>query len=801
MTELSAAIEAALASRKGRKRGDEIDFSCVEHEDNTPSASWNQRKEVWKCQSCGEGGNSADLAKRLGIHVETPRERAERGQIVAEYDYRDEQGTLLFQVVRFQPKDFRQRRPVGGGTWEWKSGTRQVLYRLPEFLKATDERAYIPEGEKDVENLIAQGMRSTTSPGGAVGRKKPGDPIPRQKWRSEFNKFFRGLEVVLPEDNDDAGYCFTQTVARELHPVAKWVKILRLPGLPPKGDISDWFLMGGTAEELRRLVDEAPKWEPPESQDEIGVVGFPETDAGNAELFAHLYGDRIRFDHGRSRWLVWGGHRWVPDIDGQRWRWAVDAARMRARAAAGLDGDRARDAFRWAKISESTGKIEAMLRQAEKTAPISDKGLAWDANPLLLGCENGVVNLATGELRPGRRDDRITLSTGLHFDPNAPCPRWDRFISEVFPDAEVRSYIRLILGYAITGMTREQFWCLCYGKGANGKSTMLNTIRRAAGEYGHVMAFSTIEKGKESAIPADLAALAGKRIVTVSEAGEYSRINEERVKMLTGQEEITARELYKPQFSFRPELLLLVAVNHKPDVRDDSVGYWRRLRLVPFTQTFPVSEDVEATLANELPGILRWLVEASTEWYRKGFPRIPATIAVETIEYRDQANPYADFITDCCVITDLAAVPAASFYKAYKAWAEEQGYGQREISTATTFGRRMSEAFKRRKSVGVNRYEGIGLKSDGWTPTLPIGEGYEIGEGLVPENSLGDCPSRREFSGGRVNPPQPSPCDCDEKHHAELACEGLEYWAEDDGSAHCPVCHPDSAVPTGDITK
>src|SRR5439155_25244135 len=165
-----------------------------------------------------------NLAKRLGLTEN--RKRPER-RIVATYDYTDENGKLLFQVVRYEPKGFSQRCPDGNGGWSWKlASVRRVLYRLPGLL-AADRAApiYVVEGEKDVEALVALGLVATTNAGGA------------EKWRPEYNEHLRDRDVLLLPDHDVAGRAHAEMVARNLAGVARTVRIVELPGLPDKGDV------------------------------------------------------------------------------------------------------------------------------------------------------------------------------------------------------------------------------------------------------------------------------------------------------------------------------------------------------------------------------------------------------------------------------------------------------------------------------------------------------------------------------------------------------------------------------------
>lgn len=168
------------------------------------------------------------------------------------YNYVDEQGVLLFQVVRKPGKKFPIRRPGPDGEWIWKlEDTRRVLYRLPEVLAAPpDVPVYIGEGEKDVETLRGLGLVATTNPLGA------------NSWQPEFNEAFRGRPVVILPDNDEAGQKHAQDVARGVYPLAASTRILNLPGLREKGDVTDWVRQGGVREELERLVGKAPLWDP-----------------------------------------------------------------------------------------------------------------------------------------------------------------------------------------------------------------------------------------------------------------------------------------------------------------------------------------------------------------------------------------------------------------------------------------------------------------------------------------------------------------------------------------------------------
>lgn len=273
---------------------------CPAHDDRRPSLSISERsgKLLVHCHTGCAQEAVVDALKADGLWPETPvlelRPAAPKqtngvakvgpGRVVATYDYRDEQEHLLFQTVRYEPKTFRQRRPDGHGGWIHNlTGVRLVLYRLPELLAApADQRVYLVEGEKDVDRLTALGLLATSNPLGAG------------KWRAEYNEWLRARHCVVVPDNDVAGSEHAGQLHRALLPLAASVRILALPGLSDKGDLSDWLDAGGTREQLETLADATEPIPPPEPRYPLQTI---------AELIEH------REDRGAQlvEGLVWAG--------------------------------------------------------------------------------------------------------------------------------------------------------------------------------------------------------------------------------------------------------------------------------------------------------------------------------------------------------------------------------------------------------------------------------------------------------------------------------------------------------------
>lgn len=257
-----------ITKLQAKRHGKQWLAKCPAHDDRQASLSIGHADDGKILLKCFAGCAADNVVEKLGltmadlfVKAEKPAQpqQPQRREIVATYDYRDEQGQLLFQAVRFNPKTFSQRQPDGQGGWMYNlRGVRRVLYRLPDLLKELKGRngqasVFICEGEKDVDLLWSKGLLATTNPMGAG------------KWRDEFADVLQGIEVVILPDNDDAGRNHAATIAQSLHGKASVVKILTLPDLPAKGDVSDWFTTstGNDIEALCVLADRADAWQPP----------------------------------------------------------------------------------------------------------------------------------------------------------------------------------------------------------------------------------------------------------------------------------------------------------------------------------------------------------------------------------------------------------------------------------------------------------------------------------------------------------------------------------------------------------
>ena len=266
---------------------------CPAHEDRHNSLSVNEGDGGRLLLFCHAGCSFEQLTAALGSEVSTSAGTGRR--IAAVYPYRDEAGELLYEAVRFEPKDFLQRRPDGGGGHVWNlNGVRRVLYRLPELLSAAPDAAvFIPEGEKDCERLAQLQQTATTNAGGAG------------KWRAEYGEHLRGRDVVILPDNDEPGRAHAVQVARALSGIAASLKIVELPGLQPKGDVSDWLSAGGTLDDLLALAHAAPQWSDESTADTSGSTST-ETKKDDSSLRV------VRMSEVEPEQVEWLWHPYIP---------------------------------------------------------------------------------------------------------------------------------------------------------------------------------------------------------------------------------------------------------------------------------------------------------------------------------------------------------------------------------------------------------------------------------------------------------------------------------------------------------
>lgn len=498
-----------------------------------------------------------------------------------------------------------------------------------------------------------------------------------------------------------------------------------------------------SVEDVRAVLAEAEPFYGPEANDRA-LADEPRNDYGNGRRLCMRFGPDLIWIESMG-WLVWDGARWkrAGDPPAAAWRYAHDvamairaeadavAAEGRAQWGAAFDDLPEKEAsadmlllrkkveglHKWAIASGNTGKVKAML---ESAAPylVREAG-DMDADPGLLCCANGTLELdfeaAQVRLRRHDRADLITRQAAVEYDPKAEAPLWQSFLEMVLPDPEVRLFVQTFLGYCLTGDTGEQVMLICHGGGGNGKSTLLEVVAAIMGDFAAAAAIQTFlhddRKGGGDATP-DIARLVARRLVLAAEPDMGVKLSESRVKTITGGEQLTARHLHREFFEFEPDFKLVISCNHKPVIRGQDDGIWRRVVMVPFTETIPKSKRdkrLKAKLLREAAGILNWLLDGFRIWCERGLVP-PDAVREATDTYRAESDPVGEFLRTCVSEAPGTNVPAARLFDAYVAWAKTM---QVEAVSQTLFGRKMADRGYHKKKMGIVYYEGLDLNAEG----------------------------------------------------------------------------------------
>ncbi len=733
---------------------------CPFHEDKNPSLSVNFKTGLFKCFGCGVQGDVfafymqrhgvdfkealAELGRRAGVEVgvgdhsgylslrlkefalakrlpedfltqhRVKENRFPDGTVATDFQYLDAAGKLKAIRHRFANKDEKKFR--------WRKGDKVGFYGLwwlPEIIKAG--WCLIVEGETDALTCRTHGLPVLGIPG-------------KETWRrcwagagnAAFKKVLKEIPVWLWEE-PDAGVRPPQQpkallLREQVGQDMPGVKIIKAPaGIK---DLSEAHCRGDDIKALvARLKKEARPPEPPP----VIMEAFSLSDLGNSRRLVALHGQDLRYCHLNKKWYAWNGKYWAVDSTAEVERRAKLIIAELYREASECQDFKEREARgKFALQCEESRRILAMVRQAQSEPGVPILPAAFDAQPWLLNCANGTIDLSTGRLRPHAREDLLTCMSPVPFEPEAEIIEWEKFLYQIMdvrrePTAADRMvvFLQRAFGYAVTGATKEQCLFILWGGGANGKSTLLNLVKEVLGNYALNTPIETLlAKNRGGDIPTDVARLDGPRFVTASEVDRGRRLAESLVKELTGKDTISARFLYGEYFDFKPQFKLFLSTNNKPVIRGADDAIWRRLNMIKFNvqfgegKDFPQDKDLEDKLRAEAPGILAWLVRGCLYWQQEGLGR-PEEVTAANAEYRAEMDVLAEFIEDCCLVAPGLSATAQEIYSAYCHWAEEAGLKEKEIMKQRTFGICLTErGFKRDKGAAGKRFwRGVGLRS------------------------------------------------------------------------------------------
>jgi len=507
---------------------------------------------------------------------------------------------------------------------------------------------------------------------------------------------------------------------------------------------------------IDEVADDFEVAKAPEAQRSGGARDIPEaqhmtTDQANANRLVGKFGKRLIVV--ASQWYAWTGKRWQKD-EGEVYRFGCTLSKLihqeadgwRAKTAANED-ERTKNAaiadalVKWATRSEMKATIEAAVGLAKKMLTVDEAII--DANPWLLNCANGTVDLRTGELAVHNPGDYITKLVPLDYDPAARAPMWEAVLARVTLEEGMTTrplvkFLQRWFGYCATGSTREQVFVVHYGSGSNGKSTVLDTVADVLGDYAATAAPGLVVSAGKDRHPTEIADMMGRRMMTAHETGEGGVLREDFVKQATGSDKLKARYMRADFFEFSPTHKLQLLTNHKPVIKGQDNGIWRRVLLMPYLARFGAQEEVNAGRAHfikdtriaerikgELAGVLRWVVEGARAWFHDGL-QAPDAVLAASRDYQTEQDRVLQFVNECCELGPNFSEPLAlrgggGLYTAYGGWCKESGiYALSKTRFSDELERVVPQLAKDRKKVAgengtrknVQMFTGIRLLSD-----------------------------------------------------------------------------------------
>ena len=453
-----------------------------------------------------------------------------------------------------------------------------------------------------------------------------------------------------------------------------------------------------------------------------------DNERADARLFVEATAGKLLFDHTAKSWFRWAGQWWEEDrlntalqaVDQVVTFYEREANRLKSdikRADTAGDQTKTKTFEKVLKLVntrirdlQTARRRKAVLELATAgDSPISYAGKNWDSEPRLIGLANGVLELDRNRkqitFRDGKQSDFIKtpMPTAWPGDPGtydleslkhfSNTPAWSKFLQEVFAGSgDTLAYVQKIFGYSLSGEPSQHILPILYGReGRNGKTTMVEAIKHVMGPQAGVLQKETIVQGWQSSkgsARADLIALQGKRLTTLSEFGMYDVLDLPAIKNITGGDTITARGLYaKDYITFKPSNVVIMLANCKPQVADNDPAAWERIKLVEFSQRFVDQPDpakphehakdagLPMKLRAEAQGILVWLAMGWLRYMDEGL-QPPESVLAATAAYRQDENIYQAFIDSQCNIGEGLVVKASHFWTAFHLWAHDEGLGK-----------------------------------------------------------------------------------------------------------------------------
>lgn len=427
------------------------------------------------------------------------------------------------------------------------------------------------------------------------------------------------------------------------------------------------------------------------------------TEFGNVQRMMDRYGDSLMYVSEIEQWFKWDDNRWHAATPEQLMFLASDTILNISNEARDEENEDVRARLlAWAMDSQKANMVKNMVGLAKSNPRIFARASNLDASARFMGAPNGIIDLQTGALLPPDRNARITQYTSVDYMPQADCPWFKQTVREAFfDDMGMVMFVKRLMGYTLMADPKHNYLVIPYGHGANGKSTIMNAIARVLGDYARTASadtFTSVEGMQRSSGGGpreDLLRLRGARLLAIGEVDENAHLKEATVKSLTGDDTVIARGVNARQsVEYRPKFVPVMSVNHRPIIKGDDNGIWRRILMIPFERNFKddktIAEDKErpAKIMAEAEGVLRWLIEGALEYQAMGL-NPPPQVLLAADEYRDDMDLLADWIETRLEFNPESAVSASDLYLSWQQYATPKGL-TRLIGTQAALSRKLT---------------------------------------------------------------------------------------------------------------
>jgi putative DNA primase/helicase len=422
-----------------------------------------------------------------------------------------------------------------------------------------------------------------------------------------------------------------------------------------------------------------------------------------ADHLAETKGEDWRFVRPWGAWFQWDGDGWREDKTG-----LIDRACLQVTRQAIYWPDSASlspDGRRKVNSRRTAGAVRDNAGHDRRCAATMDQ---WDADPWLLGCPGGVLDLRAGKMLEAERGQYITKRCAAAPDQGRP-ELWLEFLARITAgDDSLIGYLQRFAGYALTGETSEHSLVFLYGTGANGKTVFLQTLAGILGDYAVSAGIETFTETKNERHSTEIARLRGARLVVTEETDSGGRWAEGKIKRLTGGGKISAHFMRQDDFEFTPQFKLMIAGNHKPMLRSVDEAIRRRFHLIPFKVTIPI-EDRDKHLFDKLreewPQILGWMLDGCVAWQDASLG-MPESIQIATDQYLEAEDVIGQWLDESCERTGRCESAAA--YKNYSEWCDRQG--ERPYSRRAWVNALLDRGLQSARSSSARMIDGITLK-------------------------------------------------------------------------------------------